>query len=70
MEAMDRLVKGRTTFMIAHRLTTLRDCDVLLVIEDGRLLEMTSDMKKAVQDAVLLGSPEHTSQGRIANAQV
>jgi len=39
MEAMDRLMKNRTTFMIAHRLSTLRNCDALLVIEDGRLVE-------------------------------
>lgn len=38
-EAMDRLVKGRTTFAIAHRLSTLTRADRLLVIKDGRLLE-------------------------------
>jgi ATP-binding cassette, subfamily B, bacterial len=38
MEAMDRLMAGRTTFMIAHRLSTLRDCDVLLSVEDARVV--------------------------------
>ncbi len=70
MEAMDRLAEGRTTFMIAHRLTTLRDCDVLLEVEDGRLLEMASNMKETVQGAVLLERPEHAAQDRVANAQV
>jgi ATP-binding cassette, subfamily B, bacterial len=37
MRAMDRLMAGRTTFMIAHRLQTLASCDVRLEIEDGRL---------------------------------
>ncbi len=70
MEAMERLMIGRTTFMIAHRLTTLENCDVLLVIEDGQLLEMTSDLEKAEQDAVLFGGSERASQERIVNAQV
>jgi ATP-binding cassette subfamily B protein len=39
MEAMDRLMDGRTTFMIAHRLGTLDYCDVILQLESGRLAE-------------------------------
>jgi ATP-binding cassette subfamily B protein len=38
MEAMERLMSGRTTFMIAHRLSTLERCDVRLVLEAGRVL--------------------------------
>jgi ATP-binding cassette subfamily B protein len=38
-EAMDRLVAGRTVFAIAHRLSTLRKADRLLVIQDGSLVE-------------------------------
>ena len=37
MEAMERLMRGRTTFMIAHRLSTLDVCDVRLELEHGRL---------------------------------
>ena len=37
MEAMERLVKGRTTFIIAHRLSTLENCDIRLELEAGRL---------------------------------
>jgi ATP-binding cassette subfamily B protein len=37
LEAMERLTHGRTTFLITHRLTALKDCDVLLRIEHGRL---------------------------------
>jgi ATP-binding cassette subfamily B protein len=37
MEAMERLMEGRTVIMIAHRLGTLGNCDILLVIEDGKL---------------------------------
>jgi ATP-binding cassette subfamily B protein/subfamily B ATP-binding cassette protein MsbA len=38
-EALNELTKGRTTFIIAHRLTTLHDVDRILVIEGGRLVE-------------------------------
>jgi ATP-binding cassette, subfamily B, bacterial len=39
MEAMERLMRGRTTFMIAHRLTTLAGCDIHMQIEDGRVFQ-------------------------------
>jgi ATP-binding cassette subfamily B protein len=38
MEALDRLMRGRTTFIIAHRLGTLEGCDVRLRLERGRLV--------------------------------
>lgn len=38
-EALERLVEGRTTFAIAHRLSTLRKADRLLVLDRGRLVE-------------------------------
>jgi ATP-binding cassette subfamily B protein len=40
--ALDNVVAGRTTFAIAHRLSTLRKADVLLVIKDGHLVESGS----------------------------
>jgi len=39
-EALTRLIKGRTTFAIAHRLSTLRNADRLVVLEDGKIVEM------------------------------
>ncbi|MGD8240390.1 MAG: ABC transporter ATP-binding protein [Armatimonadota bacterium] len=39
-EALARLVKGRTTFAIAHRLSTLRNADRLVVLEKGKLVEI------------------------------
>ena len=39
-EAMETLTKGRTTFAIAHRLSTLRNASRLIVIEKGRLVEL------------------------------
>ncbi len=39
LEALERLMAGRTTFMIAHRLSTLHHADLILVLQQGRLLE-------------------------------
>ncbi len=39
---MDRLMKGRTTFVIAHRLSTVRNSDCILVLEQGRVIERGS----------------------------
>ena len=38
-EGMDRLMKGRTTFVIAHRLSTVRNSDCIIVLEQGRIIE-------------------------------
>ncbi len=38
-ENMEKLMKGRTSFVIAHRLSTIRNADVILVLEKGRLAE-------------------------------
>jgi ABC-type multidrug transport system fused ATPase/permease subunit len=42
LDALDRLMVGRTTFMIAHRLSTLRQTDVILVLDGGRIVERGS----------------------------
>jgi ATP-binding cassette, subfamily B, bacterial len=39
MEGLERLVAGRTTLVIAHRLSTVRRADVILVVDDGRIVE-------------------------------
>ncbi|MCU1339593.1 MAG: transporter related protein [Bryobacterales bacterium] len=40
MQALERLMEGRTTFMIAHRLSTLEQCDLLLEVRNGRLVKV------------------------------
>lgn len=37
--AMDKLTKGRTSFVIAHRLSTIRNADLILVMKDGNIIE-------------------------------
>jgi ATP-binding cassette, subfamily B, bacterial len=39
IEALDRLMEGRTSIVIAHRLNTIRRADVIFVVEDGRIVE-------------------------------
>lgn len=38
-ESLDKLMQGKTTFIIAHRLSTVRKADMILVFKDGRILE-------------------------------
>jgi ATP-binding cassette subfamily B protein len=39
LEALERLMEGRTTFMVAHRLSTVRGADLILVVNHGRIVE-------------------------------
>jgi ATP-binding cassette subfamily B protein len=64
METMERLIHGRTSFMIAHRLSTLENCDLLLVLDDGQLVDVTLDVLAAVKYALTSGGLEAVIQGR------
>ncbi len=50
-QALDQLMQGRTTFVIAHRLSTLRRADLILVLEHGRLVA------RGRHDTLLVDSP-------------
>jgi ATP-binding cassette subfamily B protein len=43
LEAMERLMQGRTVFMIAHRTSTLQNCDLRLELREGRLVAVTEN---------------------------
>ncbi len=51
-QALARLVKGRTTFAIAHRLSTLRNADRLFIIEKGTLYEQGTHDELVAQDGI------------------
>ena len=38
-DAFHKMMKGRTSFVVAHRLSTIRESDVILVMKDGRIIE-------------------------------
>ncbi len=51
MAAVENLMRGKTTFMIAHRLHTLKNCDIILVLEHGRLAEVRRDLPEQLSVA-------------------
>jgi len=48
-EAMDRLTRGRTSFVIAHRLSTIKNADLILVMRDGDIVESGSHAELLAQ---------------------
>jgi ATP-binding cassette subfamily B protein len=45
LETIQELMKDRTTLMIAHRPSTLRNCNMILMLENGRVTQMTSEVE-------------------------
>src|SRR2546425_858051 len=53
MTATERLMHGRTTFLITHRLSTLEHCDVRLEIEHGRLVNAVRTTQQNTSPSVI-----------------
>ncbi|HOZ71388.1 MAG TPA: ABC transporter ATP-binding protein [Spirochaetales bacterium] len=49
-KAMERLMRGRTSFVIAHRLSTIRDAHTILVMNEGRIVEKGSHVELLAAD--------------------
>ena len=50
LDTMQELMKNRTTLMIAHRASTLRNCDMILLLEDGRVTRMTTEVDSVISE--------------------
>jgi ATP-binding cassette subfamily B protein len=63
MGAMERLMHGRTTFIIAHRLGTLENCDVRMELENGSLLSLSAGAAPAAADEAHVEAAAVTRSG-------
>src|SRR5437899_5101810 len=55
LDTIQELMKGRTTLMIAHRPSTLRDCNMILVLDDGRVSQMTTEVESVISGMNAVG---------------
>ena len=68
IEAMEQLMRGRTSIMIAHRLNILANCDARLQLEHGRLVDATFGVPAAVEAALRLDGRDAARRGGKAGA--
>jgi len=48
-DAFSRLMQGRTSFIVAHRLSTIQDADIILVMKDGNIIEQGNHRELLLQ---------------------
>jgi len=62
LDALHRLMNGRTTLMIAHRPSTLRACNSILILEPGGKSRMTDEVESHLRDLSAVGSERWRSR--------
>lgn len=67
-EALARLVKGRTTFVIAHRLSTVVGADRILVLKEGEIIESGDHEALMKADGYYASLVRRQTQGLLASA--
>ena len=63
-EGLDRLLAGKTTFVISHRLGTIKKADVILVLDQGRIVERGTHDELLVAQRPLRGAAAAAEPGR------
>ena len=55
LDTIQRLMHGRTTLMIGHRASSLRNCNMILVMEDGKVRRITTEVDSVLSDMIVVG---------------
>ncbi len=61
--ALERLLEGRTSFVVAHRLSTIRSADQILVLDAGQIVERGSHEALIAMDGIYADLHRHFSVG-------
>jgi ATP-binding cassette subfamily B protein len=71
-KAMDKLMRGRTSFIIAHRLSTIKSADVILVLDDGDVVEKGTHAELLAKGGVYadLYNSQFISSATVPNGQL